>query len=110
MRKIIKPWGHEIIWADTEHYLGKILRILPGHRLSKQYHVRKEETVYVLKGTLVNIDKNGKQHWLSKGQVLHIKPGQIHRFCATEHDFVELIEVSTKYIDDVIRLHDDYGR
>jgi quercetin dioxygenase-like cupin family protein len=54
MRRVEKPWGHEIIWAETEDYVGKILHINAGHRLSKQFHEVKEETVYVLKGTLYN--------------------------------------------------------
>ena len=38
MKKIDKPWGHEIIWAETKDYIGKIIHINPGHRLSLQYH------------------------------------------------------------------------
>ena len=58
MRRVEKPWGHEIIWAETEEYVGKILHINAGHRLSKQYHEVKEETVYVISGTLYNYDEN----------------------------------------------------
>jgi len=53
MRKVEKPWGYEEIWAETDKYLGKILTILPWHRLSLQYHKVKEETVYVLEGQLL---------------------------------------------------------
>ena len=56
MRRVEKPWGHEIIWAETEDYVGKVLHINAGHRLSKQYHEVKEETVYVIKGVLYNYD------------------------------------------------------
>ena len=45
--KIEKPWGHEIIWAQTKDYVAKVLYIKAGHRLSKQYHQVKEETIYV---------------------------------------------------------------
>ena len=58
MRRVEKPWGHEIIWAETKDYVGKVLHINAGHRLSKQYHETKEETVYVIKGTLYNYDEN----------------------------------------------------
>ena len=58
MRRVEKPWGHEIIWAETEDYVGKVLHINAGHRLSKQYHEVKEETVYVIKGVLYNYDKD----------------------------------------------------
>ncbi|MFT5042400.1 MAG: mannose-6-phosphate isomerase, partial [Hyphomicrobiaceae bacterium] len=47
-RRIDKPWGYEIIWAHTDRYVGKILHIDAGHRLSYQFHREKEETIYVL--------------------------------------------------------------
>ena len=60
MRRVEKPWGFEIIWAETDDYVGKLLHINAGHRLSKQYHEIKEETLYVLKGILINYDKDDK--------------------------------------------------
>ena len=48
-----KPWGHELRWAVTEKYLGKILHIKPQHKLSRQYHEQKDETIYVLEGELL---------------------------------------------------------
>ena len=50
--RIEKPWGYEIRWALNEKYIGKILRIEPGQKLSRQYHQQKDETVYVLDGKL----------------------------------------------------------
>ena len=35
-RRVEKPWGHELIWAHTERYVGKVLVIEPGKRLSLQ--------------------------------------------------------------------------
>ena len=49
---IEKPWGWEKIWAHTDKYVGKILFIKAGHRLSRQYHKVKEETIYVSSGML----------------------------------------------------------
>ena len=41
--KIIeKPWGQEIIWAKTKDYVGKLIFINKGHRLSRQFHKIKE--------------------------------------------------------------------
>ena len=110
MRKIDKPWGYEMVWAETSGYIAKIIFIAPGHRLSKQYHEEKEETVYVLEGTLVNIDKDDKESWFSPGQTFHVVPGQVHRFCATQDQYVKIMEVSTNHMTDVVRLDDDYGR
>ena len=107
--KVEKPWGYEIRWALTEKYLGKILYINPGHQLSLQYHEIKDESIYVLEGTLLVKDKD-RVRILEEGESMRIKPGTIHRFCAPYSTHVKLVEVSTPEIDDVIRLEDDYGR
>jgi|TARA_R110000824_G_scaffold39325_3_gene119013 quercetin dioxygenase-like cupin family protein len=109
MRRIEKPWGHEIIWAETKDYVGKVLHINAGHRLSKQYHEIKEETIYVIKGILYNYDENDNIQKILPGQSLHVTPHQIHRFGANE-TAVELVEVSTPHLNDVVRLEDDYKR
>ena len=107
--KVEKPWGHEIRWAINDKYLGKILHINAGNRLSLQYHEEKDETIYVMKGTaVVLLDEN--THILSEGESLRILPKQVHRYAAPPDGDVELIEVSTPEIDDVVRLQDDYGR
>lgn len=106
---VIKPWGKEIRWAITEKYLGKILHIDAGHQLSLQYHEVKDESIYVLEGTLIVKDKE-RATILEEGDSMRIQPGTIHRFCAPNGTHVKLIEVSTPEIDDVIRLEDDYDR
>ena len=112
MRRVEKPWGHEEIWAETEAYLGKLLVIRAGHRLSLQHHVHKEETIRVAAGTmqLELEDDDGvlRVHELGPGQSAHIRPGRKHRFSAVTD--VELYEVSTAFPDDVVRHSDDYGR
>lgn len=114
MKAIVdKPWGYEIIWANTSRYLGKILVINPGHRLSLQYHEQKEETIYVLEGLLqIWESENEDQYSLyTTGSVYHVKPGQVHRFgCPTGESCVKLLEVSTPELHDVIRIKDDYSR
>ncbi len=108
-KKIInKPWGHEIIWAQTDNYVGKILVINAEQRLSKQFHEQKEETIYVLNGELT-IETEEENTKIITGQSFHIKPKTIHRFCAYNGS-VELMEVSTPEINDVIRIEDDYKR
>jgi len=109
MRRVSKPWGYEIIWAETADYVGKILHINAGHRLSKQYHKIKEETLYVLSGVLCNYGENEKIERIYPGEAFHVIPNQIHRFGALEND-VEVVEVSTPHLNDVVRLDDDYSR
>ena len=112
MRKIEKPWGYEEIWAETDKYVGKILTIKPGQRLSLQYHQNKEETVYVMMGKLIvwTDEKNKNKLVLNPGTTYHVKPGQIHRFGSPKDVLTQLIEVSTPELDDVVRLTDDYKR
>jgi mannose-6-phosphate isomerase-like protein (cupin superfamily) len=105
-----KPWGFENRWAINEKYLGKILHINRGHRLSLQYHNVKDETIYVLSGVL-SLHLGDDVVTLMEGESFHIKPGVVHRFEAPKHGTdVVLIEVSTPEIDDVVRLEDDYRR
>ena len=112
MRTVTKPWGKEEIWAETPKYVGKYLYINAGHRLSRQYHERKEETIRVLQGLLIlelGVDSNITQLTLSPGEIYHVTPRTVHRFCAGD-DNVVLVEVSTPELDDVIRISDDYSR
>jgi mannose-6-phosphate isomerase len=112
-KKINKPWGHEIIWSHCDKFVGKILCLKNGHKLSRQYHEQKEETIFVLTGTLSleigTPDKDFEKINLKKGQSFHVTPNTVHRFCAPYGD-VELAEVSTPELDDVVRLEDDYSR
>ena len=109
-----KPWGHEEIWACTQDYVGKILHIKKGCRLSLQYHNVKEETIKVLEGTLHLHHKlpgsdSLQVDILCVGESFHVLPKMIHRFEARDDD-VTLVEVSTPHLKDVVRLNDDYGR
>ncbi len=110
---IDKPWGCEITYARSEHYLGKVIEISEGHRLSLQSHVEKDETIYVLEGRLeltTGASPDAVQtHDLDPGQAYRIRTGMVHRFAAP-YGAVRLLEVSTPHPDDVVRYADDYGR
>ena len=108
MKKVNKPWGWELWFAQSPKYVGKIIFIKKGHRLSKQYHRFKHESIYADQGTWT-LEIAGRKKRMKPGSAAAIKPGVIHRFCAPYED-VRLIEVSTPQVDDVIRLQDDYGR
>lgn len=107
-----KPWGHEIWFAQTEQYAGKILELKKGHRYSLQYHERKMETQYVFEGKVkftVGPDQaHLEEKILSPGEALHIDVGVLHRAEALEDS--KIFEVSTPHLDDVVKIHDDYGR
>jgi len=112
MKKVQKPWGYEIWFAQTKHYIGKVLFIRGGARLSLQYHISKEETIYLSKGKMefwhgTSIGNLTKEV-MEEGEARHIPPGLLHRFCAITDCLV--FEVSTPHPDDVVRVQDDYNR
>jgi len=112
VRVVPKPWGHEIIWAHTERYCGKILHITAGHSLSVQYHERKDETVYLLSGELrywvgERADALTDQR-LKPGDAFRITPGTVHYMEAVTD--CDVLEASTPELDDVVRIKDRYGR
>jgi len=114
-REVLKPWGKEVIWAETKDYVGKLIYINEGSKLSLQYHEQKEETILVISGELElfvsgNQRKGLQTIRLGEGDTFHVKPSIIHRFSATLGTSVVLAEVSTNYLDDVVRLEDDYDR
>jgi len=110
--RVEKPWGYELRWAVTDRYLGKLIHVDRGQRLSLQYHVQKDETIYIATGLLdlVLEDDTGevRTHRLSPGMSARVRPGRRHRFIAVED--TDLFEVSSPEIDDVVRLEDAYGR
>ena len=110
-RRIPKPWGHELIWAETASYAGKILHIEQGKRLSYQFHRIKDETIYVISGVLELTVARGhtfEKMQLSPGESFHIPAGMRHRMHALET--CEVVEVSTPHLSDVVRIEDDFGR
>lgn len=111
-RRVDKPWGHELIWALTDRYCGKILVIEPGKRLSLQLHEQKDEAIYVASGRLrLHLEDDGGEvrvTELGPGEAAHVAVGRKHRYEAIER--TELIEVSTPELDDVVRIEDDFGR
>lgn len=110
-RRVEKPWGYEEIWAQTDAYVGKILHVKQGARLSYQYHRVKKESLRVLSGLVEMTVLQGGQLQtmvLSPGDVLYVPPTTRHRMKALEDAIV--LEVSTPHLDDVVRVEDDYGR
>jgi len=111
-RRVDKPWGHELIWMVTERYVGKLIAISAGRRLSLQYHNEKDESIYILSGRLrLHLEDDAGAmtvREMTTGESARVPVGRRHRFEAV--DDVELIEVSTPELDDVVRVEDDFGR
>ena len=107
-----KPWGHELIWAKTGCYVGKILHVRAGEALSLQYHRVKDETIMVLSGRMkLEFFAEGEPpsiRELGPREPFHVVPGLRHRMFAIVD--TDVLEVSTPELDDVVRLEDRYGR
>jgi mannose-1-phosphate guanylyltransferase len=108
MKRVNKPWGWEAWFAHTSKYVGKIIFVRKNHRLSKQYHRFKHETIYTDKGRWV-LELGKRKIVMKPGMSAVIPTGVVHRFTAPFQD-VRLLEVSTPQVKDVVRLEDDYGR
>lgn len=111
-RRVEKPWGHEIWWAHTSEYAGKILVVEVGQALSLQLHREKDESSYLFSGRLrlrvgATADDLGEQV-LEAGQCWRVEPGTVHSIEALEASVI--FEVSTPQLEDVVRLQDRYGR
>ena len=111
-RRVEKPWGWELIWAEAEQYVGKLLFIRAGEALSLQYHEVKDESWLVHEGRArLELGKVGdglEVVEVGPGEALRYPPGTVHRVTALEDTLI--VEVSTPHLDDVVRLEDRYGR
>lgn len=110
--RVEKPWGYELIWAETADYVGKVLHVEAGEILSLQYHEIKEETLHVFRGR-VRLEVGPSADALETvemgpGDGYHLPPGTVHRLEALESS--DVLEASTPHLDDLVRLEDRYGR
>jgi mannose-6-phosphate isomerase len=113
VRKVEKPWGHELIWALSETYCGKVLFVKAGAALSLQFHKEKDESWLVQSGRArLELGEVGQkvlsEEVISAGAAFRYRPGTVHRVTAIED--TTILEVSTPHLDDVVRLEDLYGR
>jgi mannose-6-phosphate isomerase-like protein (cupin superfamily) len=112
-RKVEKPWGYELIWAEADDYVGKVLFIKAGESLSLQFHRVKDESWLVQSGRAkLELGSAGdavlKEEVIAAGASFRFRPGTVHRVTALED--TTILEVSTAHLDDVVRLEDRYGR
>ena len=111
-RRVEKPWGWELVWAETESYVGKLLHVRAGQSLSLQYHEVKDESWLVQEGRarleFGEVDGELETVEIANGDAFRFRPRTVHRVTAVEDTLV--IEVSTNHLADVVRLEDRYGR
>ena len=112
-RRVDKPWGWELIWAETDRYVGKVLFVRAGESLSLQFHRVKDEAWFVQSGRAkLELGDTGdavlNEEVVAAPAYFHFAAGTVHRVTAVED--TTIIEVSTPQLDDVVRLEDKYGR
>ena len=111
-RRVEKPWGWELVWAETEAYVGKLLHVRAGQALSLQYHEVKDESWLVQEGRasleLGEVGGELETIEIGPGDTFRYRPRTVHRVTAI--DDLTVIEISTNHLDDVVRLEDRYGR
>ncbi|HEX7042156.1 MAG TPA: cupin [Patescibacteria group bacterium] len=113
IKKVDKPWGYELHWVPTNMpYMGKILHINAGCRLSLQMHEAKQESYWLLNGECDLILENEKGELtpirMQKGVGYTTHLGQRHRHQAISD--CDVVEVSTPEQGTTLRLEDDYKR
>ena len=89
-----KVWGIEKWIANKPEYCGKILIINQGYRSSIHYHEKKDETFYLLSGTVL-MEINGEERIMREDDVQEMHPGTRHRFTGLEKSVI--IEFSTHH-------------
>jgi len=111
-RRVEKPWGWELVWAEADAYAGKLLFVRAGESLSLQYHAAKDESWLVQEGRarleLGGVGDELETIEITAGEAFRFRPRTVHRVTAIEDTL--LVEVSTTQLDDVVRLEDKYGR
>ena len=113
-RRVDKPWGWEIHFVpDDKPYMGKILHINAGKRLSLQKHDQKTESLYLMSGRAKIIweeEENGEliETELLEGKGYSCDVGQRHRLAGITD--CDIVEVSTPEIGTTYRLEDDFKR
>jgi mannose-6-phosphate isomerase len=112
-KRVEKPWGYEIHWVPEDApYMGKIMHMNAGARMSLQIHDEKQESYLLVSGEAAVIWENEQgeliETRLEPGQGYSTKVGQRHRLKGVTD--CDIIEASTPELGTTWRLEDDYAR
>lgn len=114
-----RPWGsYEVLLLDSTHQVKRIT-VLPGQRLSLQYHHRRSEHWMTVAGTAAvdcfaqDCAARPAPVRVPAGEHIFIPKGYVHRLANEGSEPLQIIEVQIgDYLgeDDIVRLEDDFGR
>jgi mannose-6-phosphate isomerase len=112
LEKSERPWGRYEVLQEGATYKVKSIHVNPGKRLSYQRHQKRSEHWYVTDGS-GEVTLDGKVQVVSRGSIIEIPQGILHRISNTGDRELIFIEVQTgSYFgeDDIERVEDDFGR
>jgi len=107
-----RPWGSFTVLDEGSGFKVKRLEVLPGKRLSYQYHAHRAEHWVVVKGK-ASVTLDGVDHIVDEGGAIDVPVTARHRIANGGPERLVLIEVQRgSYLgeDDIVRLHDDFER
>src|SRR5215510_11321214 len=107
-----RPWGSYTVLEEGPNYKVKRIDVLPGKRLSYQKHSQRSEHWFVIQGT-GRMTLNDEHIMLGPGEAIDVPVGAAHRIENIGPDVLSFVEVQLgQYLgeDDIVRLHDDFGR
>ena len=112
LEKSERPWGRYEVLQEGATYKVKSIHVNPGKRLSYQRHQKRSEHWYITDGS-GEVTLDGKMQVVSRGSIIEIPQGMLHRISNTGDRELIFIEVQTgSYFgeDDIERVEDDFGR
>jgi len=104
---IEKPWGHEEVLYETSDFVVLRMFIKKGEETSLHKHLNRDEYFIIVRG-IGSLFLGKRRTPIKKGKMIHIRKGQEHLWMADED--LEIIEVTTPPLNDLVRIEDKYGR
>ncbi len=109
----VRPWGSfEVLSDDRDDHKVKRITVLPGRRLSLQYHGKRREHWIVISGrALVTVGDTVTE--LSPTETIDIPHEKAHRvenIGISDLVFIEVQQGDYFGEDDIVRIEDDFGR
>jgi mannose-6-phosphate isomerase len=107
-----RPWGSYTVLEEDRGFKVKRIEVLPGKRLSYQKHAQRAEHWFVVEGT-AKVTLDDEEIMVRAGEAIDIPIGAAHRVENPNEENLVFIEVQRgSYLgeDDIVRLHDDFGR
>jgi mannose-1-phosphate guanylyltransferase/mannose-6-phosphate isomerase len=110
--RVYRPWGFYESLIHGDRFQVKRIVVSPGHKLSLQKHFHRAEHWVVVNGSAL-VTRDDDTSLVRENESIYLPLGCVHRLENPGRIPLTLIEVqSGSYLgeDDIVRLHDTYGR